>query len=352
MNLSTLTVLILVLSLKLTTAMFADPNRYVPQALLDKDLTGKTAIVTGATGSFGSIISETLVKQGANVILAVRRIDAGSKLAVEINAKGYKGEASAMCIDLSDLSSITNFCESFKSKHSSLHILLENAAVSGVPNVPVSGTGFEPCLASNHFGHLFLRHHLEPILAASAPSRVVVVASALHDRMFTNEPVTLDLDSGDDKYLGWTTEVNIDTIKQWMAYSRSKLCNVLSALGASKRFEAKGITIVSLHPGVDSSTGLFRSSGIFLQVFMRLFGRFMGTQTTHQSTQTILYCCLEDEGKLKNGAYYSQYYKSGYRDGQSGGWPMTSPSPFVTLEHAAKLEEISYRALGLEIPSK
>ena len=96
-----------------------------------------------------------------------------------------------------DLSSITNFCESFKSKHSSLHILLENAAVCGVPNVPVSGTGFEPCLASNHFGHLFLRHHLEPILAASAPSRVVVVASALHDRMFTQEPVTLDLDSGD-----------------------------------------------------------------------------------------------------------------------------------------------------------
>jgi FlaA1/EpsC-like NDP-sugar epimerase len=46
--------------------MFADPNHYVPQALLDKDLTGKTAIVTGATGSFGSIISETLVKQGAN----------------------------------------------------------------------------------------------------------------------------------------------------------------------------------------------------------------------------------------------------------------------------------------------
>lgn len=323
----------------------------MPQSLLDKDLTGKTAIVTGATGSFGSIVSETLVKQGANVILAVRRIDAGSALAAEINAKGYKGEASAMRIDLSDLASITNFCESFKTKHSNLHVLLENAAVCGVPNVPVLGTGFEPCLASNHFGHLFLRHHLEPILAASAPSRVVVVASALHDRMFTNEPVTLDLDSGDDKYLGWTTEVNIDTTKQWMAYSRSKLCNVLSALGASKRFEEKGITIVSLHPGVDSSTGLFRTSGVFLPLFMRLFGRFIGTQTTHQSTQTILYCCLEDEGKLKNGAYYSQYHKPGYRNGQTGGWPMTSPSPFVTPEHAVKLEEISYRVLGLA-PSK
>lgn len=328
----------------------ADPNFYVPQALLDKDLTGKTAIVTGATGSFGAIVSETLVKQGAHVVLAVRRLDAGMALAVEINAKGYRGEASAMCIDLSDLTSISNFVENFTSKHASLHILVENAAICAAPNVPVSGTRFEPHLASNHFGHLFLRHHLEPVLSASSPSRIVVVASCLHDRMFTKEPVTLDLNAGDAAYLGFTNDPNIDTVTQWMAYSRSKLCNVLSALAASKRLGAKGITIVSLHPGTDSSTGLFRNSGRMLKSFMWIFGRFVGTQTTNQSVQTILYCCLEDEGKLENGAYYSQWYKSGYRDGQTGGWPMKSPNPLVTPENALKLEEMSYKALGLAAP--
>ena len=330
--------------------MFADPNFYVPQALLEKDLSGQKAIVTGATGSFGAVVSETLVKQGAHVILAVRRLDAGKALAEEINAKGYRGEATAMCVDLSDLASVSNFVTTYTSKYTSLHILVENAAVCAVPNVPVPGTGFEPHLASNHYGHLYLRHHLEPVLAASAPSRVVVVASCLHDRMFTNEPVTLDLDADDAAYLGFTKEAKIGTVEQWMAYSRSKLCNVLSALAASKRFEAKGITIVSLHPGVDSSTGLFRNSGRMLTVFMSLFRRFMGNQTTRQSVQTILYCCLEDAGKLENGGYYSQWYKSGYRDGQKGSWPMKSPNPLVTPEIAAELEALSYKALGLPQP--
>ena len=57
--------------------MSAGLNFYVPQALLEKDLSGQNAIVTGATGSFGAVVSETLVKQGAPVILAVRRLDAG-----------------------------------------------------------------------------------------------------------------------------------------------------------------------------------------------------------------------------------------------------------------------------------
>ena len=80
---------------------------------------------------------------------------------------------------------------------------------------------------------------------------------------------------------------------------------------------------------------------------MSLLHRFLGNQTTHQSVQTILYCCLEDEGKLENGGYYSQWNKSGYRDGQKGSWPMKSPNPLVTPEIAAELEALSYKALGL-----
>merc|ERR1711918_318379 len=127
-----------------------------------------------------------------------------------------------------------------------------------------------------------------------------------------------------------------------MAYSRSKLSNVLSALGASQRLATKGVAIVSLHPGVDPSTSLFRAMPKGALV-MRLFGRFIGIDSTHQSTQTILYCCLEEHEKLKPGAFYSQYYAAKYRDGQHGAWPMTSPNPLVTAENAAKLETLSYK---------
>jgi len=134
-----------------------------------------------------------------------------------------------------------------------------------------------------------------------------------------------------------------------MAYARTKLCNVLSALAASERLAAKGVMICSVHPGIDTSTGLFRNmpKGAFI---MWLFGRFIGVQTTHQCLQSILYCCLEEHDKLQPGAFYSQWWKAKYRDGQIGGWPMKSPNPFVTPEHAARLEAISYAALGLAVP--
>jgi NAD(P)-dependent dehydrogenase (short-subunit alcohol dehydrogenase family) len=133
---------------------FADPHYYVPTELLAKDLSGQTAIVTGATGSFGSVVSEALVKQGAHVVLAIRRLEAGQALAAEINAKGYPGKASALYVDISDLASISAFCSKFSSEHTSLHILVENAAVCCVGNTPVPGTGFEPHLAANLWPYL------------------------------------------------------------------------------------------------------------------------------------------------------------------------------------------------------
>ena len=330
----------------------ADPHHYVSDDLLgENSLAGSVAIVTGATGGFGSQVSEVLVSLGATVVLAVRRLDAGVALAADINAKCRRkgsGNAIAKYIDLTDLESIKAFASEFVTQHSSLHLLLENAAVCCVGNTPMPGTGFEPHLAANHYGHIYLRHHLEPLLAASAPSRVVVVASALHDRMFTEEPTTLDLDAS-PTHLGFTADPQIDQLKQWMAYSRSKLCNVLSALAASERLAAKGVLITSVHPGVDCTTGLFRNmpKGAFV---MRLAGRLIGVQTTHQSIQTVLYCCLEQHEKLKPGAFYSQWYKAAYRDGQLGGWPMKSPNPLVTPANAAKLEALSYKALGLAQP--
>lgn len=325
-----------------------DPCHYVPEDLLAKDLSGQTAIVTGATGAFGSEVTEALVKQGATVVLAVRRVDAGQALATALNAKGYSGTAVAMCLNLTDMTSITEFVTSFTSEHRNLHILVENAAVCCVGNTPMPDTGFEPHLAANHYGHIYLRHHLEPLLTASAPSRVVVVASALHDRMFTNEPTSIDLDAS-PTHLGFSTDPNVDQLKQWMAYSRSKLCNVLSALGAAERLAARGVTICSVHPGVDPSTGLFRfmPKGAFV---MRLLGRFIGVNTTAQSIQTILFCSLEDHQKIEAGAFYSQHYHSKYRDGQHGGWPMKSPNPLVTAENAAKLEAVTYKVLGLAVP--
>jgi NAD(P)-dependent dehydrogenase (short-subunit alcohol dehydrogenase family) len=327
----------------------SDPHYYVPDKLLSKDLSGKIAIVTGGNAGFGKDLSAQLASQGALVVIACRRLANGEAAAAEINGKGGKGSCVAAFLDLADLGSVKAFAEGFLAQHKKLHILVENAAVNLVGNTPTTA-GFNPYLGVNHFGHFLLRHLLEPTLAASAPSRVVVVSSALHDQLFTKEPTVLDFE--DPHHLGWTTDPNIDPQKQWMAYARSKLANVLSAKAAAQRLAAKGVVIVSLHPGVDATTTLFRSSPAVQFIFNRLLIHvrpgIVGLTTRWQSLQTHLYCLLEDEAKLTSGAYYSQHYGALYRDGSTGGWPMKqSPNPFVTAENAAKLEALSYEVLGL-----
>lgn len=371
----------------------SDKHLYVPEELLAKDLAGKRALVTGGAGKFGKVIAEALVKQGADVVIAGRSIDTCKQVATDINAKGLAGNVSAMRVDLASLASVREFASTFTAENDKLHILIENAAVCGVPNVPTVD-GFEPCLGINHYGahaafappllqppsllrplfshrlfcirlqayrvspcdccsvagHLLLRHELEPLLAASAPATVVTIGSALHDRLFTNEATVLDLEAS-ATHFGWTTDPNTDGLKQWMAYARSKLANVLSAKAAGPRLAQRGVTIVSVHPGVDPTTGLFRASPMMARM-MALFGPLTGTQSTWQSVQTILYCALEAPDKLQPGAFYSQYYPFGYRNGATAAaWPMESPNPLVNATDAARFEECSYVALGLAPPA-
>jgi retinol dehydrogenase-12 len=330
-----------------------DPNMYCPQALLEKDLNGITVLITGGNSGFGKMVAAQLCQQGADVVIAVRRLELGKEVANELSAlPSSRGSCTAEYVDLASLESVRKFAAEFQAKHSTLHILIENAAVCCVANTPLPASGFEPHLGINHYGHFLLRELLTPLLAASKPSRVVVLGSSLHDRLFDYRPTSLDLSAEDDAaYLGWTRAEKLGMLEQWMAYARSKLANVLSALAAAPRLSAQGIQCVSVHPGLDTSTGLFRAQPIGAAIMGKVFPSLLGVQTTWQSIQTILFCALEDHDQLEPGAFYAQYYKAKFRDGSTGGWPLRSPNPIVNPTDAAKLERISYVAVGLRKPS-
>lgn len=203
--------------------------------------------------------------------------------------------------------------------------------------------GFEPHLGVNHYGHFLLRVLLTPTLtataAAGAEARVVVVASSLHDRMFNQKNTTLDL-RADPKSLGWKVGIKSSTLQKWTAYSRSKLANVMSAAASATRLAELGVACVSLHPGIDTSTGLFRGMPIGRRLMALVPG--LGLQSTWQSIQTILYCTLAPQTSLVPGAFYSQHLRSGYRDGATGGMPMKSMvNPMVNPEDCVALEVLS-----------
>lgn len=287
----------------------------VDPALLQKDLSGKTMVVTGANSGIGFVTAQQLAKQGAHVVLACRRTEEGDKRAEEIRAASEDASVEVMRLDLGDLASVRAFAETFLGAHEALHALVNNA---GVMNTPEGKTkdGFETQIGINHLGHFLLTDLLVPALERGAPSRVVNVSSCYHDKAVGREGkiVIDDLHFEERKYDGWE------------AYAQSKLANVLHARGLAKRLTDKGITAVSVHPGWVRTDLAKHTMPLFMQNWVvRPVFKLMGMIEPWEGAQTSLHAVLADD--IEPGAYYSQ--RGMYRDkkANAGGWPLQSPNP-------------------------
>jgi NAD(P)-dependent dehydrogenase (short-subunit alcohol dehydrogenase family) len=206
--------------------------------LLDRDLSGHTYIVTGGNSGIGLVTVQQLAKQGATVVLACRRPAEGEKVAQEVRTHGVSGQIVVMALDLSSLESVRDFARDFLAAFSQLNGLVNNA---GVMNTPYGRTvdGFEMQFGVNHLGHYLLTELLLDRIRHTAPSRIVCVSSAYHDKAFGREG-RIDFDDlhfERRRYDGWE------------AYAQSKLANVLHARALARRLEGSGVTAVSLHPG-------------------------------------------------------------------------------------------------------
>jgi NAD(P)-dependent dehydrogenase (short-subunit alcohol dehydrogenase family) len=189
------------------------------------DLTGRRAIVTGASSGIGIETARALAGAGADVTLAVRDIAAGARVAQDIG-----GRVRVAALDLSDLASVAAFTAAWREP---LHILVNNAGVMASP-LARTPEGWEMQFATNHLGHFALAVGLHHALAAAGGARVVAVSSAAHLR----SPVVFDdLHFQHREYEPWT------------AYGQSKTANVLFAVEASRLWAGDGITVNALHPG-------------------------------------------------------------------------------------------------------
>ena len=126
------------------------------------DLTGKRAVVTGATSGLGVETARVLARCGAEVVLAVRNVAAAQELLDEIAAFG--GKAHAAALDLADLRSVETFAAS--EGDAPLHLLILNAGIMACP-LGRTAQGFEMQLGVNHLGHFHLTGLLLPALKAA-----------------------------------------------------------------------------------------------------------------------------------------------------------------------------------------
>ena len=195
------------------------------------NLTGKHAIVTGGSSGLGIEIARTLAAGGAEVVLAVRDLEAGERAAALISGQTGNTAVSARGLDLSDLESVANFVDSWTDP---LHILVNNAGIMAVPELQRSPQGHELQFATNFLGHFALTLGLHESLLASGGARLVSVSSNGH---LFSQVVFDDVD-----YL-------LRPYDPWSAYGQSKTACILLAVEVTRRWSAEGIFANSLHPG-------------------------------------------------------------------------------------------------------
>ncbi|XP_006784617.1 retinol dehydrogenase 11 isoform X2 [Neolamprologus brichardi] len=162
-------------------------NHWNPQTCAVR-LTGKTAIVTGANTGIGKFIALDFARRGARVILACRSEARGTAALNEIREKTGNSDVHLRLVDLSCMDSVRAFAERILKEEKALHILVNNAAVSGLPR-NITKDGFEESFATNHLGPFLLTNLLLDLMKSSSPSRIVSVSSVNHKKDVTANSV-------------------------------------------------------------------------------------------------------------------------------------------------------------------
>ena len=204
------------------------------------DLSGRRAVVTGATSGIGRETARALASAGAEVTIPARDPSSGERVAAEIASGTGNREVHAGRLDLAELGSVAAFAESWTGP---LHLLVNNAGVMHLPERQLSPEGVEMQFATNHLGHFALALGLHDALATARSARIVSVSSRAHYR----SPVVFeDISFRSRPY---------DPL---LAYSQSKTANILFAVEATRRWSGDGITANAVLPGAILDTNLAR----------------------------------------------------------------------------------------------
>jgi NAD(P)-dependent dehydrogenase (short-subunit alcohol dehydrogenase family) len=247
---------------------------------------GRSAVVTGATGGLGYETALALAKAGAEVILTGRDRGKGMSAVAKINREAPGASITFETLDLASLASIADFAQRMGSRDA-LDILINNAGVMALPRRQITADGFEMQFGTNYLGHFALTARLLPLLRRSAAPRVVNVSSLAH------RTALIDFDDlqGARAYL------------PWKAYGQSKLAMLMFALELQRRSDAAGwnLTSTAAHPGF-ARTGLFASGPGGLLSLATDFAAPLFGHSAAEGARPILFAATSDGAKP--GGYY------------------------------------------------
>ncbi|OCB33710.1 oxidoreductase [Mycobacterium malmoense] len=227
---------------------------------------GRTVVITGGNAGLGEVTARELGRVGARDVLAVRDTEKGKAA-----AERMPGDVEVRQLDLQDLGSVRRFADEM----ATVDVLVNNAGIMATKHA-VTPDGFEGQIGTNHLGHFALTNLLLPRLT----DRVVTVSSLMHHFGY----ISL-------KDLNWRSR----PYSAWLAYSQSKLANLLFTSELQRRLDAAGSPLRALaaHPGW-SHTNLQGNSGRRLgDAAVLAVDRIVSTDADFGARQT-LYAVSQD----------------------------------------------------------
>jgi len=290
------------------------------------DQTGKVILVTGANSGIGKEAARELARAGATTVLAGRSPQRLAAAAAELRSDTGSGAIHELVMDVSSLASVRDGAKQVLADWDRLDVLVNNAGVI-LTGRQESPDGLEMTFATNHFGHFLLTNLLLERLQASAPARVVNVASTAHRAA---RSVGLD---------------DLHSQRGYSAmgvYSRTKLANILFTRELARRTEGTGVTAFAVHPGaVRSGWGQGGDTAGVLGFVLKLGRPF--EISPRAGAAAIIHAATAPGLESRSGAYVQRAVGGSY-----GPVRIARPSAAARDdEAAARLWEMSEQLVGL-----
>jgi NAD(P)-dependent dehydrogenase (short-subunit alcohol dehydrogenase family) len=247
---------------------------------------GKVCIITGATSGIGLQTALRVAATGVDLVLVGRDPARGAAALALLKQHAPQASVVMHYADLARMDHVRELGEKLAAL-ARIDVLINNAGAAFWRR-QTTAEGLERTFALNHLSYFLLTALLRRRLVASAPARIVNVASEAH----RGAKIEFDDLMGARRYNGLT------------AYNRSKLCNILFTRELARRLDGTGVTANCLHPGFvasrigDNNETLVR---LGFAIAKRLFGI-----SPQRGAETSVYLATSPEVAGKSGGYYEK----------------------------------------------
>ncbi len=246
------------------------------------DLTGQVVLLTGATSGVGLAAARQFARCRATLVLVARSAERLQATRDALVVQTGNAAISWIEADIGEMKAVRRAAAEFRDRHDRLDVLIHNAGVL-LPTREVSADGIERTVASQVVGPFLMTELLLDCLKASAPSRVLFMASGgMYAAPLEVEQLELEL----AEYSGSRQ------------YALAKRAQVSLAALWGRKLEGAGVVVHSLHPGWVDTPGLREG----LPAFTRFVGRQL--RTPEQGADTLVWLASDDRALESTGRFW------------------------------------------------